>query len=37
MGANLMDPRRRQDMLEVSLRTSADSLATLDRVSSRAA
>ncbi len=37
MGANLMDPRRRPDVLEVSLRTSADSLATLDRVSSRAA
>ena len=37
MGANLMDPRRRQDVLEVSLRTSADSLATLDRVRSRAA
>jgi hypothetical protein len=37
MGANLMDPRRRQDVLEVSLRTSADSLATLDRVSPRAA
>ena len=37
MGANLMDPRRRQDVLEVSLRTSADSLATLGRVSPRAA
>jgi NTE family protein len=37
MGANLMDPRRRQDVLDVSLRTSADSLATLDRVSPRAA
>jgi len=37
MGANLMDPRRRQDVLEVSLRTSADSLATLDRVRPRAA
>jgi hypothetical protein len=24
MGANLMDPRRRQDVLEVSLRSSAD-------------
>jgi hypothetical protein len=23
MGANLMDPRRRQDVLEVSLRSSA--------------
>ena len=37
MGANLMDPRRRQGVLEVSLRTSADSLATLDRVRPRAA
>jgi hypothetical protein len=42
MGANLMDPRRRQAVLEVSLRTSAertsaDSLARLDRVSPRAA
>ena len=37
MGANLMDPRRRQDVLEVSLRTAADSLATLDRVTPRAA
>ncbi len=37
MGANLMDPRRRPDVLEVSLRTSADSLATLDRVGARAA
>ncbi len=37
MGANLMDPRRRQGVLEASLRTSADSLATLDRVRPRAA
>ena len=37
MGANLMDPRRRQDVLEVALRTSADALAKLDRVSVRAA
>ena len=37
MGANLMYPRRRQGVLEVSLRTSADSLATLDRVRPRAA
>ena len=37
MGANLMDPRRRQDVLEVSLRTSADALAALDRVAPRAA
>ena len=32
MGANLMDSRRRQAVLEVSLGTSADSLARLDRV-----
>jgi len=32
MGANLMDPRRRQAVLDVSLGTSADSLARLDRV-----
>ena len=37
MGANLMDPRRRQDVLEVALRTSAHALAKLDRVSMRAA
>ena len=37
MGANLMDSRRRQDVLEVSLRTSADALAALDRVTPRAA
>ncbi len=37
MGANLMDPRRRQGVLEVSLRTSADSLGALDRVRPRAA
>ena len=37
MGANLMNPRRRQAVLEASLRTSAGSLATLDRVSPRAA
>jgi NTE family protein len=37
MGANLMDPRRRQGVLEVSLRTSADSLAALDQVRPRAA
>jgi NTE family protein len=37
MGANLMDPRRRQSVLEVSFLTSADSLAGLDRVSPRAA
>ncbi len=37
MGANLMDPRRRQDVLEVALRTAADSLARLDRPNARAA
>ncbi len=37
MGANLMDPRRRQAVLDVSLRTSEDSLARLDRVRPRAA
>jgi len=31
MGANLMDPKRRQAVLETSLRTSADALARLDR------
>jgi NTE family protein len=30
MGANLMDPRRRQAVLELSLRTSASALASLD-------
>ena len=37
MGANLMDARRRRDVLETSLRTSADSLARLGRVPPRAA
>ena len=37
MGANPMDPRRRQAVLETSFRTSAAALARLDRVSSRAA
>ena len=37
MGANLMDPRRRPAVLEASLRTSAASLARLDRVTLRAA
>jgi hypothetical protein len=30
MGANLMDPRRRQAVLELSLRTSASALASLN-------
>ena len=37
MGANLMDPGRRQAVLETSLRTSAHSLAGPDRVPPRAA
>ena len=37
MGINLMDPRRRQDVLELSFRTSADALARLDRAAPRAA
>jgi NTE family protein len=37
MGANLMDAGRRQAVLETSLRTSARSLAQLDRVRPRAA
>jgi len=37
MGANLMDAGRRQAVLETSLRTSADSLARMDRVPPRAA
>ena len=37
MGINLMDPRRRQDVLELSFRTSADALAQLDRAAPRAA
>jgi NTE family protein len=37
MGINLMDPRRRQDVLELSFRTSADALARLDRSAPRAA
>ena len=37
MGANLMDPRRRQDVLELSFRTSADALARLDGAALRAA
>ena len=37
MGINLMDPRRRQDVLELSFRTSADALARLDGAAPRAA
>jgi NTE family protein len=37
MGINLMDPRRRQDVLELSFRTSAEALAALDRAAPRAA
>jgi NTE family protein len=37
MGVNLMDPRRRQDVLELSFRTSADALARLDGTAPRAA
>src|SRR6516165_10624210 len=37
MGINLMDPRRRQDVLELSFRTSADALAGLDGAAPRAA
>jgi NTE family protein len=37
MGINLMDSRRRQAVLELSFRTSADALAGLDGAASRAA
>jgi NTE family protein len=37
MGINLMDPRRREAVLELSLRTSADALGRLDGAASRAA
>ncbi len=37
MGINLMDPRRRESVLEVSLRTSAGALGRLDRAGARAA
>jgi NTE family protein len=37
MGINLMDPRRREAVLELSLRTSADALGRLDGAISRAA
>jgi NTE family protein len=37
MGMNLMDPRRRQAVLELSFRTSADALARLDGAAAQAA
>jgi NTE family protein len=37
MGINLMDPRRRQAVLDLSFRTSADALAQLDGAAPRAA
>ena len=37
MGINLLDPRRREAVLELSLRTSADALGRLDGAASRAA
>jgi NTE family protein len=37
MGINLMDPRRRQAVLELSFRTSAEALAALDGAAPRAA
>ncbi len=37
MGINLMDPRRREAVLELSFRTSADALSRLDRATWRAA
>ena len=37
MGVNLMDPRRKQAVLELSFRTSADALAALDDSALRAA
>ena len=37
MGINLMDPRRREAVLELSFRTSADALARLDGATRRAA
>ena len=37
MGINLMDPKRRRAVLEVSLRTSADALGRLEQASARAA
>ena len=37
MGINLMDPRRKEAVLQASFRTSADALGRLDRLSARAA
>jgi NTE family protein len=37
MGINLMDPRRKQAVLDVSFRTSADALARLEGAAPRAA
>jgi NTE family protein len=37
MGINPMDPRRRQAVLDLSFRTSAEALAGLDGAASRAA
>jgi len=37
IGINVMDPRRRQAVLEVSFRTSAEALARLDGAAPRAA
>jgi NTE family protein len=37
MGINLMDHRRRQAVMELSFRTSAEALAALDRATARAA
>jgi NTE family protein len=37
MGINLMDPRRKQAVLDASFRTSADALARLDGAARRAA
>ena len=37
MGINLMDPRRREAVLELSFRTSADALSRLDRATRHAA
>jgi NTE family protein len=37
MGINLMDPRRREAVLELSFRTSADALGRLDGATQRVA
>jgi NTE family protein len=37
MGINLMDPRRRQAVLQASFRTSADALGRLEQAGARAA